>query len=200
MLTKDQLPDRIATPRTLIRRTTPADFSEIRAWPPYPWPVESYSMTSPQSVTPDLRYWWMRLERPERCHYSVIHAASGGIIGVLTFSAIDWALHDLGNMGVRVRADFCDQGYGFEALSALLQAALRAGARRIRLDVAASNSRAVRLYEKCGMRIAGEFWQPHHGAPVDPLDPRWNFALPHLKFDCGAWLTRFYWMELTVPD
>lgn len=100
------------------------------------------------------------------------------------------------NMGVRLHPDFCGQGYGTETLKPLLAETLNAGIRRIRLDVLVPNQRAVRCYQRSGMRAVGEFWQKYHGPTVVPSDPRWAFALPHFRREGETWMVRSYWMEI----
>jgi hypothetical protein len=73
---------------------------------------------------------------------------------------------------------------------------LAAGIQSIRLDVLVPNQRAVRCYLRCGMRVAGEFWQKYHGPVVAPSDPKWAFAVPHLRREGDDWMVRSYWMEI----
>jgi hypothetical protein len=80
----------------------------------------------------------------------------------------------------------------------LLEAVLASGFRSIRLDVAATNYRAVRCYEQCGMRIVEEFWQNGEG-PDDPNEAKWAPLMPHLRREGDQWFVRFYWMEITAP-
>ena len=142
------------------------------------------------------RYWWEKIDEGDRGHYSVVLREPGEVIGVHALVGIDWEKRLVANMGIRIRCDLCGRGYGRETLGALLTAALDAGIRSIRLDVAATNQRAIRCYEKCGMRITGECWQEHRGEAVDPRDPKWAFAMPHLREEGGKWMVRFYWMEI----
>lgn len=196
-LTKAEMPQLLQTRRTLIRRAHPEDSVQIAAWPAYPWQWHWFNMTdtqAPPSPQSGLR-WWQRIDDGDRCHYSVLLPTTGQVIGVHVFTRIDWRERQVGNMGIRIHPEFCGQGYGAESLTGLLQAVLARGMRRIRLDVAASNGRAVRCYEKCGMRIVGEFWLEHDGA-MDTMDPRYAFVLPHLRHEGGKWLTRFHWMEI----
>ena len=99
-------------------------------------------------------------------------------------------------MGVRLRPDLIGTGLCKEALAALLEGLLASGARKIRLDVAANNPRAIACYQKCGMQIADEFWRDGAG-PDDPDDPKWATLLPQMRQVGDRWLVRFYWMEIT---
>ena len=195
MLTKDQLPQQIVTARTIIRRAAPEDLPRIAAWPDYAQPYADFSMTrAPRSE--DGRYWWERVDAPDRCHYSVVLPAGGKIVGVHAFVRIDWPNAAVGNMGIRIHPDLCDKGYGTETLRPLLAAVLESGIQSIRLDVSPVNPRAIRCYENCGMRIVDEFWREHKGEAIDPADPKWTSLLPHLKREGDKWTVRFYWMEI----
>ena len=196
MLGKNDLPEEIVTARTVVRRARADDLPQIAAWPDYAWPHDVLGMTHALARDAGGDYWWARIDEPDRCHYSVVLRDGGEVIGLHAFVRIDWAAGVVGNMGVRIRSDRCDDGYGTESLRPLLAGVLDAGIGSIRLDVAAPNPRAVRCYEKCGMRTTGELWQAHRGEPIDPADPKWSFVLPHARHEDGRWMIRFYWMEI----
>ncbi len=196
MLTKEQLPSELITERTTVHRALPDDLPKIATWPEYSARLAALSMNRQETPRPDGRLWWERIDAPDRCHYSVVLRESGEIIGVHAFVRIDWASATVANMGIRIRADVCDQGYGSETLAPLLKGALDSGIQSIRLDVAATNQRAVRCYDKCGMAIVDEFWREHKGEPIDPADPKWAPLLPHLRREGDKWMVRFYWMEI----
>jgi len=196
VLTKDHLPERIVTERTIVRRAVPGDLPQIAAWPEYPGHLAGFSMRRQETPEPDGNLWWERIDAPDRCHYSVVLPKSGEIIGVHAFVRIDWSKATIDNVGVRIRPDLCGQGYGSETLAPLLRAILESGIRSLRLDVAATNQRAVRCYEKCGMWIADEFWREHKGEPIDLTDPKWIPLRKHLRFENDKCVIRFYWMEI----
>jgi RimJ/RimL family protein N-acetyltransferase len=196
VLSKNALPVEIRTARTIVRRARGQDLRAIAAWPGYPWPYDVFDMVGSAAQRPDGTYWWEHIDEPDRCQYSVVSSENGEIIGVHSLARIDRAARRVGNMGVRIRSDVCDQGYGIETLGALLAATLDSFAQSIRLDVAAPNARAIRCYERCGMQIVDEFWRDHHGEPIDPDAPKWSFALPHIRRQQGKWVVRFYWMEI----
>jgi len=196
LLSRDDLPDEIVTARTLVRKAVSEDLSKISRWPGYEWPCECFDVVGPPRARNGQAPWWERIDDPDRCHYSVILPATGEVIGIHAFVQIGWSARTVANMGVRIVAPLCSQGYGTESLKPLLADILRCGISRIRLDVAASNARAVRCYKTCGMRIVEALWREHRGASPEPDTPKWAFAMPHLRFEDGHWLTRFYWMEI----
>lgn len=196
-MSKDSMPQELVTARTLVRRTTTDDIAQFDAWPDYPWPFECFDINAKARSRCEGQ-WWTLFDEPDRCHYSVVLPATGEVIGLHAFVRIDYKERVIGNMGIRIRADVCDQGYGRESLQPLLEAVLESGFRSIRLDVAATNDRAVRCYEPCGMRIVDEFWMDGEG-PDDPNDPKWGPLMPHLRREGDRWLVRFYWMEIAAP-
>jgi RimJ/RimL family protein N-acetyltransferase len=192
------LPATVVTLGTVVRRAVPEDLRQLAAWPRYVGLLESLSLTGTPVTSADGKRWWEKMDAPDRCHYSVVLPQSGEVIGIHAFVRIDWDNAIIGNMGIRIRADLCHQGYGSESLRPLLQAVLASGIETIRLDVAATNAAAVRCYEKCGMRIVGEFWRQHSARSIDPADPSWAPLMPHFRRDGDGWLVRFYWMEIST--
>ena len=183
MLTKDQLPKKIVTKRTIIRRAVAEDLPKIAAWPRYGWPDDWADMTNELARGDDGVFWWEKIDRPDRCHYSVVLPTSGEIIGVQVCCDIDWAGRSVGNMGVRIHPNYCDKGYCSETLPELIAAVLDSDMKRVRLDVAACNHRALRCYEKCGMRQVEEFWREYKDGTIDPADPKWAPLLPYTRRD-----------------
>ena len=194
-MNKSQLPDRIVTARAVVRKAVPEDLPALAAWPDYPAPYREFSLSMDKARSTDGPCWWERIDWPDRCHYSVVDPEGAGIVGVLALVRIDWSVPAAGNMGVRIHPDFCDRGYGSETLGALLEAALDAGMRSIRLDVSPVNPRAIRCYHKCGMRKVDEFWRTVH-PPDDPNDPGWMKAKPYLRRKDDGWEAQFDWMEI----
>jgi diamine N-acetyltransferase len=191
---KDSLADEIVTRRTVVRRTTADDIAQFDAWPDYPWPYECFNINA-QARNANEPRWWTIFDEPDRCHYSVVLPHTGEVVGLHAFVRIEYDKRLVGNMGIRIRPDLCDQGYGVETLRPLLEAVLGSGMRRVRLDVTATNARAIRCYERCGMRIVDEFWQPGVG-PDEPHEPKWAPLIPHLRCEGEQWMVRFYWMEI----
>ncbi len=158
MLRKIDFPEQIVTDRTVVRKATIEDFDHIATWPEYPptSPKKGVRMTAEFNREPNGRFWWQQIDRPERCHYSVVLPQTNEVIGVYAFVRIDWDHRVVRNMGCFIRPDLCHHGYGTETLRLLLAAVLDAGMRIVRLDVITTNPPAIRCYEKCGMQIVDE--------------------------------------------
>ena len=191
---KGDLPTGLVTPRAIVRLAVTDDLTQIGGWLPYPRAYAWANMVPSQR--PDRELWWRRIDWPDRAHYSVLDRITQEVIGVYAFAKIDWVVPEVGNMGIRIRPDWCDRRLGRETLAPLLGAMLGAGFKRIRLDVAAPNARAVRCYENCGMKKSEEFWRKGE-VPASPDDPNWASLGPHLRRDDDKWMVRFYWMEAT---
>lgn len=196
MVAKSDLPTEIITARAITRRTTLDDLPKIAVWHSYPWPYDCFNMTNKRARSQSSPYWWQQIGQLDRCHYSVLLPERDQIIGVHAFVSIDWAKACVGNMGIRIRPDLCKQGYATETLAPLLKAVLDSGIQSIRLDVAATNQRAICCYQKCGMQIIDEFWLEHKGEPIDPDDPKWIPLMPHFQRKANKWMVRFHWMEI----
>jgi RimJ/RimL family protein N-acetyltransferase len=70
------------------------------------------------------------------------------------------------------------------------------GFQRLRLDVAATNNRAVRCYEKAGYVKTGEFWRDAEDLKGLNIDhPRYSFLHSHLRLISDTPQIRFWWME-----
>lgn len=80
----------------------------------------------------------------------------GRLIGDLELDHISWRT---GEAELRIRIgekDYWNKGYGAEAISSLLELAFCSiGLRRIYLRVYQFNHRAIKCYEKCGLRKQG---------------------------------------------
>lgn len=197
MTERGGLPTGLVTPRAIIRLAVTDDLTQIDTWPPYP-PAYAWANMVPPEL-PERQLWWRRIDWPDRAHYSVVDRISREILGVYAFTKIDWLVPEIGNMVIRIRPDWCDRRLGRETLAPLLRAMLEAGFRRIRLDVAGPNSRAIRCYENCGMTKSEEFWREGE-IPSNPDDPTWPSLRPHLRRAEDKWMVRFYWMELAAAD
>jgi hypothetical protein len=70
------------------------------------------------------------------------------------------------------------------------------GMKGLRLDVAATNKRAIACYNKVGFRKTAEFWRD---APeleeMDLDDPQCAFLKGHVRSRDDGTQLRFFWME-----
>jgi RimJ/RimL family protein N-acetyltransferase len=110
---------------------------------------------------------------------------------------IDWETRVVGNVGFRVRPDWCDRGYGPRILGLAAVWCRECSIQSIRLDVSPTNVRAVRCYEKAGMVRVGEFWRVDSTlVDIDIAREEYVALRPHFRIEGGVPQVRFWWMEL----
>ena len=82
--------------------------------------------------------------------FSMIEKAGGQFIGNIELMDVR---DGEGELGIAITAEKQDRGFGTEAVSALLAYGFnRLGLKRISLRAFPGNTRAIRVYEKCGFR------------------------------------------------
>jgi pimeloyl-ACP methyl ester carboxylesterase/RimJ/RimL family protein N-acetyltransferase len=145
-------------PRVAIRPHEPADIGRRAQWRPFTDPL--YRLWAPATL-PAVQldnFYRQRRQDPTR-HYYAIDDERGQLIGDLSLREI--RVGRQARLGITIGADWVSQGYGTEALRAFIPyyfTILRF--QELHLDVAASNIRAVRCYEKLGFQRAAEFYRP----------------------------------------
>jgi len=149
---------RLQTARLTIRRMRSGDTQRMELWRPYSDPLHKLwhlprNSSLPQDVwlllhgTDSKTMWWTIEHRQDRC-----------IIGALSLREISRPVS--ARLGIRIGPNYVDQGYGTEALRAFIPHFFNTmGFRRMLLDVAATNMRAVHVYEKLGFRHCGEHYR-----------------------------------------
>lgn len=180
-----------------LRPWTRLDLDVIAGWPGYPFPYESfdYQLREKTSAERD-RHFRERQDNPDRITL-ILDKGEQRAVGYLALVEINWARGTVGNMAVRVSPGFCDRGLGARLLGTATKLCLSNGFASLRLDVAASNHRAVRCYEKAGYRITGEFWREDDKLKeYDLKRSEFDFLRPHVRFEGKAPELRFYWMEI----
>jgi len=95
------------------------------------------------------------------------------------------------------------KGLGTDALRTLLRHLfLSRHLRAVRLDVAATNARARRAYEKCGFGVTRHHYRPvEEGQSLAFLDePRHAHLRSFYRQEDGRTYTLFYRMEVSADD
>jgi RimJ/RimL family protein N-acetyltransferase len=110
---------------------------------------------------------------------------------------IDWERGVAGDMSMRVAPSRCGQGIGTKTIHVVAEWCQENGLSTLRLNVAASNTRAVRCYEKAGFRRQEEFWRPDTSLSAASLrETRYDFLREHVRVVDGVVHIRFWWMQL----
>jgi len=179
--------------RYTVRHWSRRDVDTLACWPSYAFPYEAFnfSFRGQDGKTLDEVY---RTREKNPCMMAlVVDHDEQSTIGYCAPHQIDWVKGHVGNIGLRIHPAWCGKGVGTCVLREISRWCLTSGLRRVSLDVAASNTRAIRCYEKVGFEKTGEMWR---GAPdlagVDLDVPGYAFVRPHLRWNGGAPELRFW--------
>ena len=182
----------------IVRSWVRADLELLAAWPDYPFPYEGFNFSfkiQPPEVRE--RVYQDRCARPDRLSLVVDHTDQR-TIGYIALTKIDWEDRLVGNFGFRIHPRWVNQGLGTSVLRMVCLWLFDRGFLNIGMDVAASNTRAIRCYEKVGFTIAGEVWRMAQDLEnMDLSDERYDFLQQHLRLDGDVPELRFYWMKIT---
>ena len=180
-------PEEIRGERVTLRHMVRADVDEMASWPRF--------------VEPDLQWANLELTFPsERDTYFergrtnatrrrfVIRDETGNLIGTVGLRNLNFRVGQ-GTLGIIIRADAVDQGYGTDAIRSVIRYAFESlGLRRVLLDVAENNVRAQHVYKKLGFVRIGEHLGPQSTIYIDmelarPTYDRlgWNASLSHSR-------------------
>lgn len=128
--------------------------------------VESESFTNPWTRE---MYTW-ELQNRSVCHIYVARTSDCAVAGFCAFWLVVDEIH-INN--VAVRPAYRGHGIGTAIIERVLREARRLGARRATLEVRASNTGALRLYERLGFRVAAR--RPnYYSSPVEDALILWR--------------------------
>jgi RimJ/RimL family protein N-acetyltransferase len=195
----DSLP--LVTGGLTIRCWTRDDVDRFAQWPGYEFPYEAFdfSFRNMDSVERD-RVYREREARPDAIILAV-DSDAGACKAYLALHGIDWADRQVRNFGFRVHPNQCGRGTGTAILQAVTGWLFQGGLSRVSVDVAASNERAVRCYEKVGFVITETVWRDAADlAEVDLSTPRYAFLRPHVRMGKDLPQLRFWLMESTATE
>ena len=148
----------LETPRLILRDLRREDLDEMDGWRPLTDPLHKlWNLPRGTHLGRDL---WLAVHEVDdtRLWFVVERQSDSQVVG--TVSLRDIMRPASARLGVSFGADFLDQGYGTEALAAFLPYYFHTlGFQRLILDVAATNKRAVHVYEKLGFRRAGQHYR-----------------------------------------
>jgi RimJ/RimL family protein N-acetyltransferase len=184
-----------------IREWTRQDVDLLASWPAYPFPYEGFEFSFAQmdSIARD-EVFQARQENPNAIVLVVDHPRQPAI-AYLALRSIDWREGRVGNLGFRVHPAWCDRGLGTSVLRRVTRWSLEQGIVLWRLDVAASNTRAVRCYERVGFVTAGRIRrQASDLCEVDLDRPRYDFIRPYVRGRDAKIELAFLVMELGSED
>jgi RimJ/RimL family protein N-acetyltransferase len=198
-VTRDQLVERLPFRRDgmIVRRWERSDLDLLARWPAYPEEYSVFRLSFASLGPAQMDSLYRERESQDNRFTLVVDRGSARSIAYIAVLEIDWASGWSGNMGIRVHPEWCDKGVGSRSLNAVADWWFAVGMNGLRLDVASSNARAVRCYEKVGFVRRGEFWR---GEPdlrgTDLTAPKWHFLEGHVRVRSELPEVRFLSMEL----
>jgi diamine N-acetyltransferase len=177
------------------------DVQRMQAWYPYRDPLHSL-WHLPRSA-PMSRDVWAMLHNsgPTRMWFAIERRADNQLIGALSLREITTPTS--GRLGIRLAPDYVDQGYGSEALGCFLPYYFQTlGLAKLILDVAATNQRAIHVYEKLGFRRTGHHYRNiPKGHSLDFLEKgKYRDLRRYFRRSFGRMQLLFYDMELRRND
>jgi len=180
-----------------IRKWNRKDLDLLSKWPSYPFPYEAFNFSFRNRTSEERdRHFKLRENNPNMILMTVDHSTEPAI-GYITLLQIDRAAKKVGNFGFRISPSWCDRKVGTLVLRRVCKWCLDCGLEELQMDVAASNTRAARCYEKSGFVKTGEFWREARDLEEIDIDqPQYDFLRPHIRFDGAVPQIRFIWMEL----
>jgi RimJ/RimL family protein N-acetyltransferase len=201
-LTKEKMKSELPIGKSAlsVRAWTRQDLDTLAAWPKYPFPYEGFEFhfASMSSVARDEMF-ADRNRKPDAVPLIVDHTDKPAI-GYISLMKINWAEGRVGNFGFRIHPEWMDQGIGTSVLRMVFLWCFDCGMSSVGVDVAASNARAVRCYEKVGFYPVGALWRNAADLKgVDITESRYDFLRSHLRLDGIVPELRFFLMEIT-PD
>jgi RimJ/RimL family protein N-acetyltransferase len=187
----------ITTPRLTLRPLRRDDIEAMAQWRRQPDPLDeawNWPHTLQAAGTTDLWFAIYTLDDRRR-EWAIVR--ENAIIGHIGLRQIDEAERSA-RLGMLLGCTFRGQGYGDETLRGFLDAFFGPlGFSLLRLDVAAYNVVALRLYERIGFRRTGTLWHPLD--LLDPAvlaDPRYNPIRQYLRHNEHGVAAHHITMEL----
>lgn len=159
----------------VLRELVRADVDEMAAWPRFDEPELQWANLD--LATPRDRDAWFERSRSNltRRRFTVF-ARDGRAIGTVGLRNIDVRFGE-GTLGIIISAASVGLGYGTDTVRTMVRYAFeRLGLRKVYLDVAESNERARRCYERVGFVRIGQHRGPEGIDYVDMVLTRERFG------------------------
>jgi len=185
--------------RVAIRRFRRRDVRERMQWPPYADPVLEHLNYRLSTLLERERWILTRLTNAGRMYFAV-EDENGSLIGETSLREIDPRART-SRLGIHLASDKRGMGYGREAMEALLDYYFNDMRYEVMfLDVAAHNTRALKLYESLQFEHLGPFWRiERRNLPVFS-DERFADIRKHFRVRGGTVECKFHDMRLARGD
>lgn len=163
-----QEPTEIRGERVVLQHMVRSDVDEMATWPRFSEPDLQWANLD-LALPADRDGYFERGRTNATRRRFVIRNETGELIGTVGLRNLNFRAGQ-GTLGIIIRADAVDRGYGTDAIRALLRYAFESlGLRRVLLDVAETNVRAQHVYEKLGFAVTGEHLGPQASIYLDMI-------------------------------
>lgn len=146
----------------IIRERTRKDLDLICNWPDYEKKYEAFNPRMKYMKKKELDDYFNLQNRETNRINLVVIDENNYLTGYFNFIEIDWDTRIVHNMAIRVAPPFCNKGLGTKILQLISEWIMNLGIKKIKLDVAKDNTRAMRCYQKVGFKCTGEFNKNQH--------------------------------------
>ncbi|NLY67165.1 MAG: GNAT family N-acetyltransferase [Tissierellia bacterium] len=125
----------------------------------------------PHLTTEELERWYHRKIRNNNNKYFGIFNEENRFIGYMGIKNIRKILKD-SVLGIVIDPNYVNRGYGTEAIVTFLDYYFNVmNMKKLYLEVAKFNKRAIRCYEKCGFKIVDSYLGEFHDQYIDKNNP-----------------------------
>ncbi len=146
--------------KTVVRWFQREDVDKRQRWPKHTDALYSHNDHHPMSAR-ERDLWYLERSNSSGYRMFAIDDRYGNLVGWITLRSVNLSTGST-VLGIALNPTKMGMGYGSDALWAFLGYYFGpAHFREMRLDVAAFNYRAMRVYEKCGFRYVGQHWTEH---------------------------------------
>ena len=166
----------------VIRPLTRRVLEEIALWPEYTGPYACYNRGEFRTQEGRDEWYARRVTGDTSEFWSSIHKYNGDLIGLLNIHSLrDDPWRRGAEIGIGIRADECDKGYGEDSIRTFVKSIFeKTSFTRLGLGARKWNKRALRCYEKCGFARCGESDMMINGK---------NVRFIEMELDKGKFLT-----------
>jgi len=141
----------LESPRLVVREIQRNDLQQMETWQSFSDPLHRlWNIPRRTSLSREIRF-MLHSSDPTKLWFAVQRRPDKRVIGTISLREI--VMYESARLGISLGADYVEQGYGSEALRLFLPYYFDdLGFQRLFLDVAATNRRAIHVYEKLGFQ------------------------------------------------
>lgn len=189
---------RLKGERIIIRPLRRDDIDKRLKWKPYPDPLYAHYNLGEMTEAPK-KAWYLKRKKDPLMLYLSIESLKGELLGFLNIYDLDWD-NKKAKLGIYLGYESTDKGYGTEAIRTLLPYFFeKMRFKKLYLDVAALNQRAIKCYLNCGFEFVRTKFERHD--PRNKIDifgdERFKDIRKYFKKEGDDILVQFEEMRIT---